>query len=128
MKQLLVLLGVITLGVGVAWMDHLGNGNECDSTVPDHVIKAQDNLTYDLPTLTVGLQKRICWENSGSATHSVTALVTVTNGMKLDTLWSVDGQLSPEFIVVASFNTTGDYPYHCRYHGGQGMTGVIQVR
>jgi len=128
MRLLLVLLGVITLGVGVACKDNLGNGNGCDSTVPDYVIKAQDNLTYDLPTLTVGLQKRICWENSGSATHSVTALVTVTNGMKLDTLWSVDGQLSPEVIVVASFNTTGDYPYHCRYHGGQGMTGVIQVR
>ena len=128
MKQLLVLLGVITLGVGVACKDHLGNGNGCESTVPDYVIKAQDNLTYDLPTLTVGLQKRICWENSGSTAHSVTALVTVTNGMKLDTLWNVDGRLSPEFIVVASFNTTGDYPYHCRYHEAQGMTGTIQVR
>src|SRR2546427_4550377 len=90
--------------------------------------KAQDNLTYDLPSLTVGLQKRVCWENSGSTTHSVTALVTVTKGMKLDTLWNVDGTLEPRLIIVASFNTTGDYPYHCRYHEGQGMIGTIHVR
>ena len=128
MKRLLVLLGGVAIAFGVACKDNLGQGNGCDSTVPDYVIKAQDNLTYDLPSLTVGLQKRVCWENSGSTTHSVTALVTVMNGMKLDTLWIVDGTLEPRLIIVASFNTTGDYPYHCRYHEGQGMIGTIHVR
>ncbi len=128
MKQLLVLLGVIALGVGVACKDNLGNGNGCASTLADVVIKAQDNLTYDKPSVTISRQQRVCWENGGSMAHSVTGLVTQVKGDTVDTLWNINAQLNPESVVLSSFNVVGDYPYNCRYHQGSGMTGVIQVR
>ena len=129
MKRLLVLLGSVGIAFGSACKtDPNGQGAGCASTVPDVVISARDNLTYDKPDIAVSRLQRICWENSGTMSHSVTALVTETKGTMVDTLWNVDGQLNPDLVVLASFNTVGDYPYHCRYHQASGMTGVIHVR
>src|SRR5438309_1998261 len=122
------LLLVIVLAIGVACKSTpSGNGNGCKSTASDALIKAQDNLTYDRPSVTISKGQRVCWENGGTTTHTVTALVTVPKDTMVDTLWYSDAQLNSDYIVLASFGAVGDFPYHCRYHLGQGMSGVIHV-
>jgi plastocyanin len=133
MRWRLAVLGGVALAVGIACKGTPSeSGNGCKSTLADVVISTQDNLSYDKPSVTISVQQRVCWDNPGTLAHSVTALVTdtVTNGTNtiIDTLWNIDGQVNPDLVVLASFNKLGDYPYHCRYHQAQGMTGVIHVR
>ncbi len=103
-----------------------GNGSGCKTTTAAQTIEAADNLTFSPSSPTISRGQSVCWENLGSTSHTVTALVTVSNGTKVDTLWAIDAQLNPDLVVLAVFDTLGNYPYHCRIH--QGMTGVIQVR
>jgi plastocyanin len=129
MNRLLAFAGLLGIAVGVACKTTTSGGNGCESTLPDVVIAAQDNRNYDKPDVTISRQQRVCWENNGSLAHSVTALVTRVNADNtVDTLWNIDGQLNPNLVVLSTFNTVGDFPYHCRYHQSEGMTGTIHVR
>lgn len=101
-----------------------GQGSGCGSTGADVTINAQDNLTYDKPSLQVTMGDRVCWQNIGSVQHTVTA----DPASPLDSTWNIDGQLSPNLVVLRTFGKVGDYPYHCFYHAGQNMRGVIRVR
>jgi plastocyanin len=126
MRQIALLLGgALLVGLGCKSTPS-GNGSGCKSTVAIQTIEAGDNLTFTPTTPTVSRGQSVCWENLGTAFHTVTALVTVSNGTTVDTLWNIDAQLNPDLVVLASFGTTGNYTYHCRLHSG--MTGTIQVR
>ena len=105
-----------------------GSGAGCKSTLASQTIEAGDNLTFNPASATISRGQKVCWENLGNTSHTVTALVTATKGTTVDTLWNIDAQLNPDLVVLAVFDTTGDFPYHCRFHSGSGMTGVIQVR
>lgn len=121
------LMLIVALVVGVACKSTpSGSGSGCKSTTASQTIEAADDLTFSPSSPTISRGQSVCWENLGSASHTVTALVTVSNGTTVDTLWNIDAQLNPDLVVLAVFNTTGNYPYHCRIHSG--MTGTIQVR
>ncbi len=126
MRQIGLLLGgALLIGLGCKSTPS-GNGTGCKSTSASQTLEAGDNLTFTPSSPTISRGQSVCWENLGTASHTVTALVTVSNGTTVDTLWNSDAQLNPDLVVLAAFNTTGNYPYHCRIHSG--MTGVIQVR
>jgi len=101
-----------------------GNGNGCKSTGAAVTIDGRDNQTWSLPSVTINASQTVCWENFGTATHSITADPTLS-----DSTWNattVDETLTPDFVVLYSgWKANVDYPYHCRYHAG--MTGVIHV-
>jgi plastocyanin len=63
----------------------------------------------------------VFWTNHGSAQHTVT----------LDNGAFDSGAIQPGMQVSFTFSTAGTYKYYCRFHGGpggQGMSGVINVR
>jgi plastocyanin len=118
-------VATVTLIV-TAWAcgDPAGQGNGCQSTGAQVTINAQDNLTFDKPTLTITRGQRVCWQNFGSITHTVTA----TSASPADTAWtatSFDRTLNPNAVVIHTFGTAGQYLYHCTFHAG--MTGTINV-
>jgi len=128
MRLICLLLGA-ALMVGLACKSTpSGNGSGCKSTAASQTIEAGDTLTFTPASATISRGQKVCWENLGNTSHTVTALVTVTKGTTVDTLWNIDAQLNPDLVVLAVFDTTGDFPYHCRFHSGSGMTGIIHVR
>lgn len=126
MRQIGLLLGAaLVVGLGCKSTPS-GNGSGCKTTTASQTVEAGDNLTFTPSSPTISRGQSVCWENLGTASHTVTALVTVSNGTTVDTLWNIDAQLNPDLVVLAVFGSTGNYPFHCRLHSG--MTGVIQVR
>jgi plastocyanin len=120
-------IAVATAGVlVVAWScgNPSGQGNTCQSTGAQVTINAQDNLTFDKPSLTITRGQRVCWQNRGSISHTVTA----TSASPADTAWtatSFDRTLNPDAVVIHTFGTAGLYLYRCTFHAG--MTGSINV-
>jgi plastocyanin len=102
-----------------------GQGSGCQSTGADVIITALDSKTFDRPS--VNLVKgaaKVCWQNSGSLTHTVTASTTSLS----DTSWnpsSFDQTLPPGGVVIRQFPIAGTYTYHCFFHPG--MTGTINA-
>jgi len=123
MKRLLVLLGSGGIAFGIACSGSpSGNGNGCESTGAGVTINAQNNQTFDKPSVTIAPGQSVCWQNFGTLSHTVTA-----NANAQDTTWKLDGQLNPDLIVLYTFGKSGvNYTYHCRIHSG--MTGTIAVR
>jgi plastocyanin len=118
--------GLVIATVLAAWAcnNPSGQGNGCASTGADVVISAQDNLSFDKPSLTITRGQKVCWQNPGSQNHTVTA----TSSLPFDTLWTsttFDNRLAPGFVVIHTFSTAGTYYYHCSIHAG--MTGTITV-
>ena len=109
--------------VFLACSDPGGQGNGCQSTGADVTINAQNNLTFDKPTLTVTLGQRVCWQNFGSVTHTVTS----DPASPADSTWNLDATLTPNTVVIHTFTKSGDYPYHCFFHVGSNMRGTIHV-
>ena len=117
-------IGVLLLA-GWACNNPNGTGGGCSTTGADVTINAQDNLTFDKPSLTISKGQEVCWQNLGTAFHTVTA----TSAVPADSNWTAaafDHQLNPGLIVSHVFSTVGDYSYHCSIHAG--MTGTISVR
>jgi plastocyanin len=102
--------------------DPAGQGNGCQSTGADVTINAQDNLTFDKPSVPISKTQSVCWQNLGTTTHTVTA----DPALPADTTWTINSTLTSNIGVLRSFGTVGDYPYHCAFHAG--MRGLIQVR
>lgn len=101
-----------------------GQGNGCASTGANVIINAQDNLTFDKPSLTITRGQRVCWQNPGSVTHTVTA----TSALPADSAWTsttFDQTLRPDGVAIHTFSTAGQYLYRCAFHAG--MTGTINV-
>jgi plastocyanin len=110
---------IVTLSCG----NPSGQGNGCQGTGANVVIAAQDNLTFDKPSVLVSKGSTVCWQNLGRVAHTVTH----TTSSPLDTTWTLDAQLNPGGLVIHSFGTVGDYSYKCSIHPTT-MTGLIQVR
>jgi plastocyanin len=85
-------------------------------------INAQDNLTFDKPSVTISPTERVCWQNFGTVTHTVTSDPSTPP----DATWNLNSTLTSNTVVIKSFAVVGDYPYHCVFHAG--MQGAIHVR
>ena len=108
---------VAAIGVFAACKEPSG-GNTCASVggVP---VDAKDNQTFDPTPVTVQPTHKVCWQNLGTLTHSITADDLIAD--------SIDITLPPDYTYSKSWGTTGkDFHYHCRFHVG--MTGLVQVR
>lgn len=93
-------------------------GNTCAS-ITGVPVDATDDSTFVPTPLQVTPSQRVCWQNLGTLTHSITA-----DNLLAD---SIDITLPPNYTYSASWGTSGkDFAYHCRFHPG--MTGLIQVR
>ncbi len=112
---------LVVVLVVAACSDPGGQGNGCQSTGADVTISAQDNLTFDKPTLSITRGQRVCWQNIGSTPHTVTS----DPALPADPTWTLDDQLNTNTVVIHTFSSPGDYPYHCFYHVG--MRGTIHV-
>src|SRR5262249_24887307 len=101
-------MGALSLAVAVvvlvACSNPSGQGNGCASTGANQTINGQDNLTYDRPNVTISAGERVCWQNLGSVSHTVTADFNAS-----DTTWNINGQLNPNLVVLKTFSTIGDY-------------------
>ena len=102
-----------------------GEGNGCAGTGAHTVVNAQDNQTFAPPVLSVTHGESVCWQNSGSIAHTVTAV----NATIVDSSWvpdSVNAQLNPGSLFLRTFSKQGvHYFYKCSIHAG--MTGEIDV-
>ncbi len=102
-----------------------GEGNGCAGTGAHTVVSAQDNQTFSPATLSVTHGESVCWQNTGSIAHTVTAV----NATIVDSSWvpdSVNAQLNPGSLFLRTFSKPGvKYFYKCSIHPG--MTGEIDV-
>lgn len=102
-----------------------GGGGPCASSGADLVINATAGLAFSprFPTITAG--STICWQATGGAPHTVTS----DDGPgSQDDGTTFDGPLNNSASSVEhTFNTAGDFPYHCIPHLADGMTGTITV-
>lgn len=105
-----------------------GSGSGCGGNYAGGVIvvTASDNHTFTPQTAHVGLGQSVCFQNLGTELHTVTPDSVGPN----DSAWAASGDraLPPGLPVVIGLGT-GDYYYHCKYHGGNqtGMWGIISV-
>ena len=111
----LALLAALALGV-LAACDKAGTGNTCASTGAI-TVDLKDNQTFEPPSLGISTTQKVCWQNLGTLTH------TMTSDNVAD---SIDITLPPDFTFTKGFGTIQDFSYHCRFHAG--MVGVIHVR
>ncbi len=106
--------------------DPSGQGSGCQSTGADITIIAQSNNAFDKPSLTIGQGQKVCWQLSGSTTHTVTA----DPATPADSNWvAFDRTLNANTVALYTFSTVGNYPYHCVFHAtSSNMRGTISVR
>jgi len=119
----LSLTALVVLGWGCSG-DPAGQGNGCQSTSPDVTINARDNNTFDPPSPTISATEIVCWQNFGTASHTVTSDPSLP--APPDSTWNLNATLNSNTVVSRAFSTVGDYPYHCTFHPG--MQGTIFVR
>ena len=118
--------GIVAMAIvgALACSTPSGNGKGCDSTGASSVIDARDNQSFSNTSVTISKGQKVCWQNVGTITHTITADPTPD-----DSTWNannVNQTLTPDFVVLLSFGTVGNFPYHCFFHSG--MRGVISVR
>lgn len=123
LSTVLTLAGVLAIGWSCG--NPSGQGSGCQSTGANVIITAQDNLTFDRPSVNLAAGgQRVCWQNRGQISHTVTA----TSAFPADSSWTptvFDNTLNPGGVVIFTFSRTGTYTYHCAFHAG--MTGTINV-
>ncbi len=86
----------------------------CQFASADAIVNTTSSNTFDPKAATIAHGNKVCWQNTSSVLHTVTA-----DGGAFDTNLPV-GQ-----IFIFTFSTAGTYTYHCKIHSG--MTGTITV-
>jgi len=109
---------VITLVVIACFAIACGNStstaNSCGSSGANANVNTTSSNQFSPSSTTITHGQSVCWQNSSSATHTVT-----DDGAAFDTNLPV-GQ-----IFVRTYAAAGDFPYHCKIHAG--MTGTVHV-
>jgi plastocyanin len=116
-----VAIPVVCVLVGVAISvacDEPSGGNTCASVGASSIVDATDDSVFVLASLTISPTQKVCWQNLGSLTHTMTSDNASIDG--------IDVTLPPNFTFTRGFGTQQDFRYHCRFHPG--MVGLIQVR
>src|SRR3989442_14581573 len=89
-------------------------GSACSGTV-DMI----DQLKFVPEKCTVKLQTTVVWKNTGSAPHTVTEVDPKVFDSGITTL--VNGGAEFKF----TFTKVGTYPYYCRLHSPDKVTGMV---
>ncbi len=114
------------VALAVACGNPSGEGNGCAGTGAQIVIKAQDNQ-FVPAHVTISKGQTVCWQNSGSVQHTVTA---TSVSLATDSSWSADSvnqTLQPHSgIFIRTFTLqNANYFFKCTLHN---ETGEIDVR
>lgn len=129
-RRSLNLVLAISVAAGVAALlacgHPTGEGNGCAGTGAQVVISVQDNQ-FVPPRATISQGQTVCWQNVGSAQHTVTA---TSVSLTTDSSWSADSvneTLQPHSgIFIRTFTLqNANYFYKCALHN---ETGEIDVR
>lgn len=86
------------------------------ATPSDFTTAILEDGTYQHPRLEVGRQTTVIWWNVDDVVHSV---------VSDDGQFAGSGPIAQGEEFVRTFQTAGEFSYHCRYHPD--MTGVIAV-
>jgi plastocyanin len=102
------------------------NGCKDTSTGPAYtqpVMTGQNTVTISMAgsafspaSQTITRHTTIIWNNNSGITHTSTSNTNVWN----------TGDIAPGGSATTTFDSTGTYPYHCRYHSM--MVGTITVQ
>lgn len=90
------------------------SGKPCQFASADATVSTTSSNTFDPNAATITHGNKVCWQNSSTVLHTVTA----DNG-------AFDTNLPAGQVFVYTFATAGMFTYHCRVHAG--MTGAITV-
>lgn len=122
-SRFVVALPIVVLTVAVCG-EPSGQGNGCLSAGADVIIHAQSNNTYDKPNLTITRGQKVCWQISGSTSHTVTA----DPATPVDSNWIINATINANTAASYTFSRAGVYPYHCVFHAvSSNMRGTINV-
>jgi plastocyanin len=114
----------LAMGVLVAWPGVAGAANK---TVYERGIQ------FDEPQVDVAVGESVTWiyeSSPGNAGHSVTFEDPTLNDTRFQNCPGFvlnDCQRSPSDRVVRTFRRVGNFPYYCKVHRAEGMTGVVVV-
>jgi plastocyanin len=89
--------------------------NACAGSGAAATVNATDGLSFSPAGVTIAHGQAVCWQNTGSVTHTVTS----NDGT------SFDSNLPGGQTFVHTFSTPGSFAYRCTIHAG--MTGTITV-
>jgi plastocyanin len=96
----------------------------CQTTPPpaaNHV-NAED-FQFVPESLSISVGEKVTWVNQGATPHTSTS---GTNGVA-DGRWD-SPSLAHGDSFQRTFDSTGTFPYYCRFHSGSGMKGKVVVR
>jgi plastocyanin len=108
--MILVILAVAACGSSTS----TSVANSCGSSGAAANINTASSNVFSPSAATIAHGQAVCWQNSSSVSHTVTA----DNG-------AFNTSLPVGQIFVYTYSTAGSYPYHCTIHAG--MTGTITV-
>jgi plastocyanin len=108
-------------GAGAALIGRgLGNGLLDGRLVPGAQAQATmvsiEDFQFNPPTIEITAGSEVTWTNNGPSPHTATA----DDGSTFDS-----GRLDPGGTFSHTFDTAGDFPYHCDFHPD--MTGTVTV-
>lgn len=87
--------------------------------------------SFSPATLSVKAGTMVTWTNGGSVSNTATSDAADSLSFDSGTLGGSTpdpyGGRSPGGSFSMTFAKPGTYPYHCSFHGAQGMTGTITV-
>ena len=113
MRAIIGVVAVVAL-LGSACGSSTSPANSCGSSGANANVNTTSSNTFSPNTATINHGQTVCWQNSGSVTHTVT-----------DDGGAFDTNLPVAHIFLHTYPTAGTYLYHCRIHAG--MTGSIKV-
>lgn len=89
----------------------------------DAAVRMSSSMRYDPAIIEIPVGGTVTWQNDGGREHTVTAVAE-------------DGTPSGEFAsgtVVGTgdythtFESAGEFPYHCEFHADEQMVGLVVV-
>lgn len=104
----------ITLLAAAACSSSTSVANSCGSSGANANVNTASSNSFSPNSTTITTGQSVCWQNSSSVAHTVTA-----DNAAFNTSLPV-GQ-----IFVRTYATAGTFPYHCAIHAG--MTGTVTV-
>jgi plastocyanin len=115
MRSLLVVCSTIVALIGTACGSNPTTvASSCGNSANANVNTPSSSNTFSPTTATITHGQTVCWQNSSSVAHTVTA----DNG-------DFDVNLPAGNIFLHTYPTAGTYTYHCKIHAA--MTGTIVV-
>lgn len=96
-------------------------------------VTMNNQLRFEMPTVTISAGQAVLWRNTSGIVHTVTAdperAARPGSAQLPDGAATFDsGDVGPGGTFIRTFTVPGEYRYFCIPHEGAGMTGTIIVR